>query len=977
MSEPKLISPLLDGFAMGDAITDRGGIRTCPAIYQESGDKYIVKIISNPASQTQLDALLLTGAYTDREHALQYYESISQYILKEAEVLNKLSELDGFVACKGMQLVEAEDGSGYDVYLLTPYRKTLERYWNSQAMTHLAALNLGLDLCSALTVCRRCGFIYVALKPENIYMIEDKGFKIGDIGFIRLDSLKYASLPDRYRSAYTPPEIEDAFASISATTDVYAVGLILYQVFNGGMLPNASSNLEAPEFADYEMAEIILKAIAKNPEDRWQDPAQMGQALVGYMQRNGAHDTPIVPVPAPIDEPVQDEPVTDEVTEQASEQQEPQPDTEEAQQLTDESPVDTEVKYIEDDLGNLTFLTEDEEDVPTPEDVEAETGNISDEVSDILTQADELIAHEAPAPVVAPEPIEVQLPVEAVDENATDNEDANEEPTEDSQPTESTPEDDVDEESADTNNESAPIDPDDDYDDDLLDYEPKKKSHWLRNAAIILLILSLLAGGFVFYKFYYLQHIEALTLSGDDLSLTVYVNTTADETLLNVVCYDTYGNQTSSPVVNGKAVFDELSPDCAYTVKVGISGFHSLTGQVAVNYSTPKQTNIIQFNAITGAEDGSAVLSFSVDGPDLDSWIIRRSAADEQTEEFPCTEHTYTFTGLTIGKQYTFELLPGEDKQIIGTTSITHTASAVINAQNTVITSCQDGKLTVTWSAPADTQVAGWTIHCFNEKGYDQTLTTDQLTATFEGIITNDPYTVEITAAGMSIGQRVYVPENAVTISNFAITKSDATSITLGWTNGNNTPADGWILQYSIDGSPVKEVKTKNADSINITPYIPDSTYSFTLLTAESSDVIGGKLEYKANKSSDFSGYSIKRSNMTFSMCLTPNVSNWDRKDVRSSDYTTTFKAGQKASFVVRINKKYGISSNKINVTFVIRDSEGTVVNFSSKEYKWTNMWKNNYGEFDLPTLPKASGNYKVTVYFNNAVAGQEDFRIK
>ena len=171
--------------------------------------------------------------------------------------------------------------------------------------------------------------------------------------------------------------------------------------------------------------------------------------------------------------------------------------------------------------------------------------------------------------------------------------------------------------------------------------------------------------------------------------------------------------------------------------------------------------------------------------------------------------------------------------------------------------------------------------------------------------------------------------------------------------------------------------KTKNADSIKITPYIPDSTYSFTLLTAESSDVIGGKLEYKANKSSDFSGYSIKRSNMTFSMCLTPNVSNWDRKDVRSSDYTTTFKAGQKASFVVRINKKYGISSNKINVTFVIRDSDGTVVNFSTKEYKWTNMWKNNYGEFDLPTLPKTSGNYKVTVYFNNAVAGQEDFRIK
>jgi len=61
----------------------------------------------------------------------------------------------------------------------------------------------------------------------------------------------------------------------------------------------------------------------------------------------------------------------------------------------------------------------------------------------------------------------------------------------------------------------------------------------------------------------------------------------------------------------------------------------------------------------------------------------------------------------------------------------------------------------------------------------------------------------------------------------------------------------------------------------------------------------------------------------------------------------------------------------------VIRDSEGTVVNFSTTETKWKNMWSNGNGEFDLPTLPQTAGNYTVTVYFNDALACQQSFKMK
>ena len=47
-----------------------------------------------------------------------------------------------------------------------------------------------------------------------------KEYKIGDLGFVRLNSLKYESLPDKYRSCYTAPEVEDAFAPLNDTIDI-------------------------------------------------------------------------------------------------------------------------------------------------------------------------------------------------------------------------------------------------------------------------------------------------------------------------------------------------------------------------------------------------------------------------------------------------------------------------------------------------------------------------------------------------------------------------------------------------------------------------------------------------------------------------------------------------------------------------------------------------------------------------------------
>ena len=1000
MSEPKLISPLLDPFIMGDPISDHGGVKTCPAMKKDSDDKYIVKIISVPASPSQLDALLLSGAYSSKEAALSYYEEIVNGIVGETKILQTLSNLEGFFCYEDLQVVPMEDGSGFDLYLLSPYRRTLSRQFAKHAMTHLGALNLGLDLCAALAVARQSGYLYAALKPENVYLTPDQGYRIGDIGFLQLNSLKYASLPDRYRSAYTAPEIVDAYSSLNTTMDVYAVGLILYQAFNGGILPEQREALPPPDYADYEIAEIILKACAAEPEKRWQDPVEMGQAIVSYIQRNGAHDTPIVPsIPEEVTQPQPEQdnaPVAEEIpdtdpvasaeeaaeesdTEEAAETTQPQTDEKRRQESDDKI-------FSEDDFGNLTFLDElsGDETLPGEDSSDVDYDQISVEVSDILTQADELLSHPTPDPVIPPEPIDVTLPpVQEADEEqgAEDAEEAVKEEETQTQPEEAQqpePENAERAEAAEETGEEAQSAPEQEAN-EAAEEEPapaKPKRHWIRNTIIVVLILALFAAGYFFYRNFYLQLVDSISLEGSEDYLTVYVDSQIDDELLTVICTDTYGNQTIMPVVEGKASFTDLAPDSAYTVKLAIKGFHKLEGKTSTAYTTPVRTDIVQFGAVTGTEDGSAVIGFAIEGPDVSQWKLLYGVTGEAPTEVLFSGHIYTLTGLTIGTEYSFELQPATDLYITGNNKTTHVAKKLVRAQNLTVTSCLNGKLAASWNVPEGSQVDSWTVHCYNEKGYDQTVVVDTTSVVLEQIVDADAYTLEVTAAGMSVGERVLVPENSVTVTDFNASLENDSAVNLSWNSGNADANTTWKLTYTVDNSPVQEVILEGTTSVKLTDLIPGSTYVFSLQTAAGDAVLGGKQQITTKGAEDFNAYLVTAKRIDLRMCKTPSQSGWDRYDLSQSDYTTSFKSGERESFLMHISGKYSSSTNDVSVQFVIRDNQNNVMNISQQTMKWASMWHRNYGEFDLPALPSAAGEYTVFVYFDGALVGQQGFTV-
>lgn len=982
MSEPRLISPLLDGFVMGRAISEHNGVRCCPAMQNQSDNKYIIKIISIPASQVHTDALLLSGAYKDRAAVQAYYEELAGGVAKEAEVLQGLSKLEGFLAYENWQIVPMENETGCDVYLVGSYKRSLERFFNKHPMTHLGAVNLGLDLCAALAVCRQSGCLYVNLKPGNIFITDDQRYMIGDIGFIPMSSLKYASMPDRYRSSWTAPEIDDPFASLNTTIDIYAAGLILYQAYNNGRLPfegkAPAEALPPPEYADYEMAEIIMKACAPKPEDRWQDPVQMGQALVAYMQRNSVNDTPIIP-------PIVETPVAPEAEEAPAEEAadvvipaaaagETEEVAAEAEEPVSEVQADTaETESAQDDLTDLGFIEQmiSDETAPTDEStVDIDDSEVSEETSEILAQADELIAHETPEGVVPPAPIEIPMPEPIVLEDEAeepDNEAASaEEAPEDTASDEASPEE------APTLAEEAEVEEDEEPVVPVIsDEKAHSRKKALKSVLITLLCLllasALVFGGYFFYKEYYLQHVDKLSIEGTDSQFTVTIDSDIPDEKLTVVYIDTYGNSKSLSVTNGTATATDLAPSSQYRIELEIDGLHKLTGSISGSYTTSSRTNIVALSAVTGAEDGSALVSFTVDGKDSDEWTLTYSAEGEEAKSITFAGHMATIRELTVGKEYTFTLEPASELMITGVTEMKHTASNVILAENLKVDACHSGSMTVSWNAPEGVEVASWTLRCFNEEGFDQTVNTSETTAVFSGIGDNDTYTIEATAAGMTVSTHITMTSTPIEITAFNVDTANPDVLNISWEALGNVSPNGWILNYSIDGGEKAPINCTSNNAV-IEPAIPGARYEFTVLSADGITVFNGTLTYDVPAADGFDKYglNIAEGGITFDMYS----ASW------TYNYEGPFTSGETAYLHLETHGYYYGANSDIEVLYVIRDASNHVVSTGTDSFVWHEMWWDDYFQATLPALPTAAGSYTIEIYFDRDFAAEFDFSI-
>src|SRR5262249_13608894 len=144
---------------------------------------------------------------------------------------------------------------------------------------------LGRDLLNALEAAHRAGVIHRDVKPANIFLLGERAL-LGDFGIASVgDTTDSVETPltqtgDRMGTpAYMAPE-QMAGAEASTRTDLYGVGLVLFQACTGRRWPPATQ----PDRGDWTgvplgLRPALRKALAVSPDGRWQNAATFRGAL--------------------------------------------------------------------------------------------------------------------------------------------------------------------------------------------------------------------------------------------------------------------------------------------------------------------------------------------------------------------------------------------------------------------------------------------------------------------------------------------------------------------------------------------------------------------------------------------------------------------------------------------------------------------------------------------------------------------------
>ena len=172
------------------------------------------------------------------------------------------------------------------------------------------AMRLAQQLLAGLAHAHEQGIVHRDLKPENLILSEEAGLKehlrILDFGLAKLrDGPQMTAGMAVGTPSYMSPEQSGAEGAIDARTDLYTVGIVLFEMFTG-QKPFQSDNVGevilmqrespppklraiAPE-AKYslQLETLIDKALAKLPEERFQSATELSEALAATPEGKAA-----------------------------------------------------------------------------------------------------------------------------------------------------------------------------------------------------------------------------------------------------------------------------------------------------------------------------------------------------------------------------------------------------------------------------------------------------------------------------------------------------------------------------------------------------------------------------------------------------------------------------------------------------------------------------------------------------------------
>lgn len=166
------------------------------------------------------------------------------------------------------------------------------------AINQRKVAEIGSQVCQALSVAHGMDIIHRDIKPQNIMIQPDGNVKVMDFGIARAKNSTLAKTSAVLGTAhYISPEQAQG-KELTPASDIYSLGVVLYESATGKLpfdgpdsvsvaMKQVQENPQPPRVVNPEISPdleaIILKAMAKKPEERFATALDMRRALNDYL----------------------------------------------------------------------------------------------------------------------------------------------------------------------------------------------------------------------------------------------------------------------------------------------------------------------------------------------------------------------------------------------------------------------------------------------------------------------------------------------------------------------------------------------------------------------------------------------------------------------------------------------------------------------------------------------------------------------
>jgi serine/threonine-protein kinase len=272
MIEDELIGKQLDEYHL-EALLGQGGMaRIYRAVDVRLKRRAAVKVIDNQFRQ-------------DTDYAVRFEREAQAIALLEHPHIVRLyryGEAQG-VLYMAMQYIEGADLG----FVLRSYRQDGEFIESEEAS------RIVREICLALDYAHSQGVIHRDVKPSNILLNKEGRAILTDFGLVLLTAV--GTRGEIFGSAsYMSPEQAESSSLVTPQSDLYSVGVILYEMFTGQLpfkvenpMDLALMHINAPPppprllrpALNPAVEAVILKTLAKKSHQRYQTGAELAEAL--------------------------------------------------------------------------------------------------------------------------------------------------------------------------------------------------------------------------------------------------------------------------------------------------------------------------------------------------------------------------------------------------------------------------------------------------------------------------------------------------------------------------------------------------------------------------------------------------------------------------------------------------------------------------------------------------------------------------